>query len=129
VNGRAFGAHRMRFIAHGLNAAGIDPAIVKVEQGADGDGVVNDFVSVAGRMQEVDIGRADVHRFAIHFSHKPHERFFGLGEQRCFEIGEDAVDQLFTAEQFRRDRGVRFRSKRAVVQVRGVSGDQLTEPW
>ncbi len=48
--GRAFRSGEVRFVAHGVDAAGVDPPIIKVEQSADRNGVINGFVAEAGVM-------------------------------------------------------------------------------
>ena len=40
---------------------------------------------------------------------------------------EDARDQLFTPEQFRRNCGVGLQSKRTIVAVRSIGGDEFPE--
>lgn len=36
------------FVAHRVNTAGIDPAIVEIEQRTDRDGVVDRFIGITG---------------------------------------------------------------------------------
>ena len=127
MNGRPLCSGTVRFIAHGVNAARVDPAIVEVEERADGDGVVDCFVGEAGLVERCDVGRLNGKGIAVHFVHEAEESFLRLGEERSFEVREDAGHQFGAAEQFRRDRGVRLGSKRARVQVRGVGGNQLAD--
>jgi hypothetical protein len=53
----------------------------------------------------------------VHLSDKPKQNLLRLGEQRGFHVREHARDQFRAAKEFRRDRGVRLRSKRAIVQL------------
>ena len=55
----AFGTHAMRFVAHGVYAAGINPTVVEIEERTDSDGVVDGFVGKTGGVQNGDIGRAN----------------------------------------------------------------------
>ena len=55
----SFCACCMRLIAHRMDAAGIDPAVIEIEQRANRDGVVDGFVRVADRMQRFDVRRAE----------------------------------------------------------------------
>src|SRR5437764_10348039 len=57
----------MGFIAHGMNAAGVNPAVVKIEEGADGDRVVDGLIGVPGGMQQLNIGRTYGDGIFIHF--------------------------------------------------------------
>src|SRR6267378_72751 len=41
---RARSEYLVRFLRHGVDARRVDPAVVKVEQRADGDGVVDGFI-------------------------------------------------------------------------------------
>ena len=75
MHGGAFGAHRVSLITHGMNATGVDPAIVKIEERADRDGVVNRLVSVADLVEGLDIGGLDGGRVAIHLLDEAHKRF------------------------------------------------------
>lgn len=110
-----------------MDATRIDPTIVEIEERADRDGIVDGFVAETGPMKSLDIGRLDGHGVAVHLVDETKQRLFGRGKQRCFEICENACNQLRTAQQFRRDRSVRFRSKRTSVQVRRVRRDQFAD--
>ena len=100
-----------------MNAACIDPPVVEIEQRADGDRVVDGFIGESHFMKDCDVRRLNGNGIVVHFSHKPEQGLLRLGEQRGFYVGEHARNQFRAAQQFRRDRGVRFRSKRALVQL------------
>jgi hypothetical protein len=86
------------FIAHGMDAACVDPAVVEIEERADGDGVVDGFVGEAGGMQHVDVAGLDVDGIFVHFAHEAEESFVGLGEQGGFEVCENTRDKGLAAE-------------------------------
>jgi hypothetical protein len=77
MNGGSLGSCFVRFIAHGVDAACIDPAIVEIEQGADGDRIVDCFVGESGGVECFDIGGLDGNGITIHFSDEPKESFLG----------------------------------------------------
>ncbi len=74
-------SHCVRLIAHRMYTAGIDPPIVKIEQCANGDCIVNRFVGIAGLMQYLDIRRFNGHRIAIHFVNEAEQRFLVLRQR------------------------------------------------
>jgi len=59
MHGGAPGAGAMGLIAHGMNAAGVNPPIVEIEERADGDRVVDCFVSEPGLVNGFDVGGFD----------------------------------------------------------------------
>ena len=107
----------MGFIAHRMHAARVDPSIVEIEQSTYSDGVIDRFVRIAGLMESFDIRRLDGYGIGIYFTNKAEESFFRLAELRGIGVLKYAVDEFPAAQQFRRDRGVRFRSKRAPIQI------------
>jgi hypothetical protein len=78
-------------------------------------------------VERFDIRRRNVRRVVIHSVEEAPEHFLVVGNRRRFEIIEDRADEVFVAQQLRRDRGVRLRSKGAVVPLGGSGGDQLAE--
>ena len=107
----------MRFIAHGMNAACVDPPVVEIEQRADADRIVDGLVRKSRFVEDCDICGLDGNGIVVHLSHKAKQGFLRLGEQRGFYVREHTRNQFRAAKQFRRDRGVRLRSKRAIVQL------------
>ena len=55
------------------------------------------------------------------------QRLVALVERRRLGVCEHRANQRRVAEEFRRNCGVRADSKRAVIALRGVRGDQLAE--
>ena len=119
----------MRFIAHGMNAACVDPPVVEIEQRADGDRIVDSFVRESRFVEWCYVRRLNGDGIVVHLSHKAKQDFLRFGEQRGFYVREHTRDQFRAAKQFRRDRGVRLRSKRAIVQLGRVGGNQLPNAW
>jgi hypothetical protein len=117
----------MGLVAEGGDSSGVDPAVVEVEEGADGDGVVDRFVRPARGVQGLHVVGGDLGRFAIDAVNEAKERLFVLGERRGLEIAKHGVDEGFASEQDRRDRGVGLQSEGAVILGGGVGGDQLAE--
>ncbi len=82
----------VRFIAHGMNAAGVDPAIVEIEQGADGDCIIDRFVGEPSLVEGLDVGGLNGNGIAIHFSDEAKESFVPIGKKRSLEVRKDACD-------------------------------------
>jgi hypothetical protein len=114
-------------LRHGLHTGGVDPAVVEIEQAADHDGVVDGFVGPAGLVKTLDVGLLDRGTVAVHLFKVGEQFFLGFGDRRSAVIFEDCVDLRPITQQFRRDRGMAFDSKRTVVEFRGERGDQLTK--
>ncbi len=62
-------------IAHRVNAAGVDPTIVKIEERADGNGVVDRLVGITGLVQGLDIRRLNRNGIAIDLADEAEQRF------------------------------------------------------
>ena len=95
---------------HGRYARGVNPAVVEIEQRADGDGVIDCLP-----------------RAMIHFGDKAKEGFILLGKCGAFQIVNRVGHQLFTAQQFRRNCGVILRSKQTPVPRRREGGDKFSQ--
>ena len=120
-------ARAMCCFAESVDAAGIDPAVIEVEQRADGDGVIDCRVGPAGFMQGRDIRRTDVHGIAVDFVYKSEESLFGLRERRGFQVFDDSLDQCLVSQQFRRNCGVGLQSKGAIIARRCEGGDEFAQ--
>jgi len=75
VEGASFSALAMGLIGERVNSACVDPAVVEVEQGADGDGEVDPFVGPAGGVEELHIFRRDAGRVAVDLVDEAEQRF------------------------------------------------------
>lgn len=110
-----------------MHTCGIDPAVVEIEQGADGDGVVDLLVRPSGLIKRLHVFGGDVWRIVIHFVDEAQESLLGVCKRRGLHVVHHFFDEAFVGKQFRRDRGVRLRSKRAVIAARSVGGDEFAE--
>ena len=77
-----------------MDAGGVDPPVIKVEQGADGDGVIDGLVIPAGGVQRLHIAGRNLRRIAVHFVYEAQQRFFFFAEAGGFEIVENRVYEL-----------------------------------
>jgi hypothetical protein len=117
----------MSLVAQRVHAAGIDPAIVKVEQRADRDRVINLLVSPTGLMQRLHIAGGNAWRVLIDLIDEPKQQLFLIAQSGAFQIPDYSLHQVFVSQQFRRDRGVRLQSKRTLILRRGVRRNQLAK--
>jgi len=95
---RAFRAGAVRFVAHSVNAAGIDPPIVEIEKRADREGVVDGLVAEAHGVQSGDIRRTNGDGVLVHFANKTEQRLVGLVKLRRFQIGDNARYQFMIVQ-------------------------------
>ena len=81
----------MGFVAHSVDTARVNPAIVKVKECAHGDGVIDALVGETDRVQLLNVFGLNIVRITIHLANEPHESFFGFGQGRSFEVFEDTL--------------------------------------
>jgi hypothetical protein len=105
----------MILLRHGLHAVGVDPAVVEIEQTADHDGIVDCFVGPAGLVQALDVGLLDLGAVGVDLLEVTEQFFFGIGDRRSAVVFEHGIDMGPITQQFCRDRGMAFDSKRTVV--------------
>lgn len=122
---QAMARHLIAEGRHVLDSSRVAPAVVEIEQGADTDGVVERLVRPAGAAGFFDVFARDLVRGAIDFGEELEQRLFGVGDRRRRVVLQYSLDQRPVPQQFRRDRGVRADSKRALVAARGERRDQL----
>ncbi len=89
-----------------MHTACVNPAIIKIEQGTDRDGIVNSLISEACFMQNGDVSGLYVDGIFIHLSDKTEKNFFGIGQRAGFHILQNACHQFMIVQQFRCDRSV-----------------------
>ena len=118
-----------------MDAGGVDPAVVKIEQGADGNGIINGFVLPAGGVKGLHVVRRNLRRVAVHLVDKAQKHFFFFTETGGFKVAKDRLYELlatvratFPLQKYRRDRGVRLQSERAIIASRRIGCNQLAEP-
>lgn len=66
LHGHAFPSRSMRFIRHRMHASGIDPSVVEIEEGADGDAKEEFLVGPVGGSRRGEIIGADTRRVTVH---------------------------------------------------------------
>jgi hypothetical protein len=88
----------MGFIGESVHSGSVDPPVVEIEQGTDGDGVVDGFVVPSGSVERLHVVRRDAGRMQIHFRDETEEGLFVVGEGGCFEIAEYAPYELLASE-------------------------------
>ena len=60
----------MGFVAHGMYAARVDPAVEEIEQGANGNRVIDCFIRIAAAFENRDIRRLYRNRIVIDLAHE-----------------------------------------------------------
>lgn len=98
LNSHSLSTRAVGFFGQRVNAAGIDPAIVEVEKRANGDGEVNCFVIPPGGAQRCHILGRDLLRFLVHLMDESEQGFVLFIQARCFQIAQNALDQLLAPE-------------------------------
>jgi hypothetical protein len=125
VDRAALAAFAVRFLRQRVYAAGIDPAVVEIEQRTGCDREVNRFVGPSNRVKRLHVFSRDPRRVVVHLPDETEQRLVFFVQPGGFQIAEYAPNQFFASQQFRRNCGVRLQSKRAIVAVRRVCGDQF----
>lgn len=110
-----------------MHAGCIDPAVIEIKQGAHRDGAVNVRVRPAHIVKRLHIVCGNMNRVKIHFADESEEPLLFFVKRRIFQIAKNSPHKVFAAEQFRRNCGVRFQSKRAMIFVRGIRRDELAD--
>ncbi|MBZ5528527.1 MAG: hypothetical protein LAN71_11580 [Acidobacteriia bacterium] len=106
-----------------MDAGSVTPAIIEIEEAANGDGVVNGFVGPAGGLEGFDVLTGDVVGMQSEFLDKDQESLFLLGQGGSSKVAQNRVYQFLIAEEFRRTGGMGARSKRALVAAGGEGGN------
>jgi hypothetical protein len=109
-----------------MHTRSVDPTVIEIEQSADGNGVVEGFVGPAGLPHFLHVFGEDLIGLFVDLLYKLEERFLGLRDGRSSIILEDGSYLAGIAEQFRRDRGVRANSERALVAAGGEGGNEFS---
>jgi hypothetical protein len=115
MHSRALAAGTMRLIGERVDAGGVDPSIVEIEQRAHSDGEVQLLIAPPALANVIQIGFEDGRRLVIYLVDEPEQRLVPLVETRRFDIPKHVMDEFVITKQFRRNCGVRLESKRAVV--------------
>jgi hypothetical protein len=115
MHSRALAADPMRLIGERVDAGGVDPPIVEIEQRAHSDGEVQLLIAPSTLANVVQVGVDDGRRLVIYLVYEPEQRLVSFVETRRFDIPKHVMDEFVITKQFRRNCGVRLESKRAVV--------------
>ena len=114
---RSLRALTVRFVGHRVHTRRIDPAIVEIEQRADGDREIQCFVCPACRAGDFEITLDDFRRIVIDLVDESKQCLVLFVERRRFVVNQDRIDQRGIPEELRRNCGVGLQSKRAVVAL------------
>jgi hypothetical protein len=109
-----------------MHSRGIHPPVVEVEQSAHGDGEKDGVIVPPRIVERLHILGGNPRRIVIHLVDESKQRLVLLVEGRAFQIAKNAPHQLFVAQQFRRNCGVRLQSEGTFVSIRSVGGNQLS---
>lgn len=108
-----------------MHAGRVNPAVVKVEQAADRDGVIDSFIRPAGALHLVNIFLANLIRCAIDLIDEGEQGFLFVRQTRDAIIIEDLLDEFRVFQKRRSTCGVRADSERAIITARREGGDQF----
>jgi len=113
--GRARSELAVRLLGHRMHAGSVNPAIVEVEQRAHRDGVIDGFVRPAGLVKRLRVVKGDLRRVMVDFADEAKQRLVLFRKPRTLKVLNDAADQIFISQQFRRNCGVVFCSKGTMI--------------
>ena len=109
--------HLVGHRGHVADSGRVDPVVVELEQRADSDGVIERLIRPAGFANRISVGLADRRGILDHFPDERVERAILLRDRRRRDVVEYALNEVFIAQQLRRDRGVRANSEEALVEL------------
>ena len=107
----------MGFVRHRVHAGRVDPAVVEIEQRADGDREVERLVRPSRDPGSLEIDICNPRRIVIHLVDESKQRLVLLVEGRRLVVGEDRIDESGVSQELRRNCGVGFQSKRTVIAL------------
>src|SRR5580658_10074255 len=96
---RTLGAYPVRFFAHRVHAACVNPPVVEVEQRAYRERVVNCFIRITCLVQRFHVVGPNPHRVEIHLPHKPEQSLLLLTEPGRFQILQHARHEFLASQQ------------------------------
>ena len=112
----------MGLVRERVDARGVDPPVVEIKQSANGDGVIDRLVIPAGGVKRLHIVGGNLRRAAVHLIDEVQQRFLFFAEARGSKIAKDRLYKFlaiiraaFPFQKYRRDRGVRLQSERAII--------------
>ena len=101
-----FSGHVVHLGGHIVDARRIDPVVVELEEGANGDCIVERFVRPARGADAVSIGLGNCRRIVDHLLDEAVESAVLVRDRRRLDIVQNALDDIAIPVQLRRDRGV-----------------------
>jgi len=123
----ALATRTMRLIRQRMHTGSVNPPVIKIKQRAYGDSEINRLIGPTHRIQWPHVLVRYLGRIVVDFGNEPEKRLFFLRQSRAFQIFQHAPHQVFVPQQLSRNCGVRFQSKRTIVPIGRVGGDQLPD--
>lgn len=96
--GRARPELAMRLLGHRMHPAGVNPAIVEIEQRAHRDGVIDGFVGPAHVVKRLHVLDGNLRRMMVDFADEAKQGFVLFRKPGTLEILNDAADQIFASQ-------------------------------
>jgi len=96
--GGPLSAHAVGFIGKRVHAAGVDPAIVEVEHGANRYRQVDGVVLPANGVQRLHIFGGDAGRIMVHLVDETEQGFVFFVQLGGFQIAQDTPDQVLVSQ-------------------------------
>ena len=124
---RPLRALAMRLVGHRVHTGRVDPAIVEIEERADGNREVERLVGPARGASGIEIAFGNLRRLVIHLVDESKQRLVLFVEDRRFVVGQDGIDEGRIVQKFRRNCGVSLQSKGAMIAPRRVGGNQFAQ--
>jgi hypothetical protein len=106
VQGRALSTYAVAFIGKCMNAAGIDPPVVEVEESAHCNRQIDGVIVPTGGVQRMHVFARNARRVMIHFMNKTEQGFVLFIQRAGLQVAQYALHQFFVTQEFGRDRGV-----------------------
>jgi len=89
-----------------MNAAGIDPPVVEVEERAHCNREIDGVIVPAGGVHRLHVVRRNARRVMIHLMDKTEQSFVLFIQRGSLQVAQYALHQFFVTQKFGRDRGV-----------------------
>ncbi len=110
---------------HVVDAGGIDPGVVEVEESAHRDGIVEGVICPARCPGALDILNSDLVRRTVHHLQKIEESPLLVRDRRGPMVREYRIDEISIPQKLSRDRGMGTGSETAFVTLRGEGRNQF----
>lgn len=97
VEGRTLSSHAVGLVGESVHSAGVDPAVVEVEQRAHRDGEIDGIVVPSGGVERLHIFGIDTRRIVIDFVDETEQGFVFFIELGVLQIPQHTPHQFFVA--------------------------------